>query len=177
MYVGAELAPDARQQTCRLSVIKSITVCVASQDREMKKQSISKTKFAPTSSPIILLLYIVVLVLPSCYDEAGSLIGYFSARECCVEKEESRSYRYGDESFPCIGVLMPVINFYVYFIYIYNIVHGFVKTKYGVEEGETLNIVFERNAKGKTRFPLLTIQGSIISEGDEDGKFQQARVT
>jgi hypothetical protein len=46
----------------------------------------------------------------------------------------------------------------------------------GVEEGETLNIVFERNAKGKTRFPLLTIQGSIISEGDEDD-YQPVSVT
>ncbi|CAI8037620.1 hypothetical protein GBAR_LOCUS21039 [Geodia barretti] len=96
-------------------------------------------------------------VLPSCYNEAGSLIGYFSARECCVEMEESRSYRYGDRSFPCI-------------------VHGFVKTKYSVVEGETLDIVFERNAKGTTKFPLLTIEGRIISEGDEDD-YQPVLVT
>ena len=56
------------------------------------------------------------LVLPSCYNEVGSLIGYFSARECCVEMEGSRSYRYGDRSFPCIGVLLAALVS-VYFIH------------------------------------------------------------
>ena len=37
-----------------------------------------------------------------------------------------------------------------------------------------MDIVFGRNAKSTTNFPLLTIEGSIISEGDEDGKFQHA---
>ena len=49
-----------------------------------------------------------------------------------------------------------------------------MKTKYSVVEGETLDIVFGRNAKSTTNFPLLTIEGSVISEGDEDGKFQHA---
>ena len=89
-----------------------------------------------------------------------------------MEMEESRSYRYGDRSFPCIGVLMPALAAFVSVYFIHYIVHGFVKTKYSVVEGETLDIVFERNAKGTTKFPLLTIEGRIISEGDEDGKFQ-----
>ena len=49
-----------------------------------------------------------------------------------------------------------------------------MKTIYSVVEGETLDIAFERNAKGITRFPLLTIEGRITSDGDEDGKFQHA---
>ena len=47
-----------------------------------------------------------------------------------------------------------------------------MKTIYSVVEGETLDIAFGRNAKGITNFPLITIEGRIISEGDEDGKFQ-----
>ena len=91
-----------------------------------------------------------------------------------MEMEESRSYRYRDRSFPCIGVLMPALAAFVSVYFIHYIVHGFVKTKYSVVEGETLDIVFGRNAKSTTNFPLLTIEGSIISEGDEDGKFQHA---
>ena len=49
-----------------------------------------------------------------------------------------------------------------------------MKVKYSVVEGETLDIVFGRNAKGTTNFPLLTMEGRIMSEGDEDGKFQHA---
>ena len=51
-----------------------------------------------------------------------------------------------------------------------HIVHGFLETQYSVLEGETVDIVFQRNVKGTTNFPLISIQGSITSEGDEDGK-------
>ena len=91
-----------------------------------------------------------------------------------MEMEESRSYRYRDISFPCIGVLMAALAGFVSVYFIHCIVHGFVKTKYSVVEGDTLDIVFGRNTKGITKFPLLTIEGRIMSEGDEDGKFQHA---
>ena len=51
-----------------------------------------------------------------------------------------------------------------------HIVHGFLETQYSVLKGETVDIVFQRKVKGTTNFPLLSIQGSITSEGDEDGK-------
>ena len=52
-----------------------------------------------------------------------------------------------------------------------------MKTQYNVLEGETVDIVFKRNAKGKSHFPLLTIQGSIASEGDDNGRLQNITCT
>ena len=42
--------------------------------------------------------------LPMCHGSDGSFLGYFSARECCVDIEEGSSYTYR-ENFTCIGVL------------------------------------------------------------------------
>ena len=52
-----------------------------------------------------------------------------------------------------------------------HVVHGFAKREYSVLEGETVDIVFQRDVKGTTILPLLSLQGSITSEGDENGKF------
>jgi hypothetical protein len=41
------------------------------------------------------------------------------------------------------------------------IVHGFLHASYDVTEGETLETTFRLNVKGITRFPLLTLPGTI----------------
>ena len=48
-------------------------------------------------------------------------------------------------------------------------VHGFTQTEYSVMEGNTVDIVYKRNVKGETTFPLLTIQGSITSSSGGSG--------
>ena len=48
-------------------------------------------------------------------------------------------------------------------------VHGFHKSVYSVEEGESVQIVFGRDVKGKSQFTRLSLQGVITSEGDNSG--------
>ena len=50
------------------------------------------------------------------------------------------------------------------------LVHGFERTEYTVQEGESVEITFKRNVKGETDHRRLSFQGNITSEGDEKGK-------
>ena len=50
------------------------------------------------------------------------------------------------------------------------LVHGFKRTEYTVNEGESVEITFKRNVKGTTIHRRLSFVGTIMSEGDEDGK-------
>ncbi|CAI8013545.1 hypothetical protein GBAR_LOCUS8571, partial [Geodia barretti] len=97
------------------------------------------------------------LELPMCHGSDESFLGYFSARECCVDIEEGSSYTYG-ENFTCI-------------------VHGFEKTQYTVLEGDTVDVIFKRNVKSVTAFPLLTIEGSIVTEDINVDDFIPVSVT
>ena len=54
-------------------------------------------------------------------------------------------------------------------IYFFLSVHGFHKSVYSVKEGESVQIVFGRDVKGKSQFPRLSLQGAITSEGDSTG--------
>ena len=48
-------------------------------------------------------------------------------------------------------------------------VHGFQRPTYTVLEGEGVDIVFQRNAKGQTRFLRLNLNGNVTSYGDPAG--------
>ena len=48
-------------------------------------------------------------------------------------------------------------------------VHGFQRPTYTVLEGESVDIVFQRNAKGQTRFARLDLRGNVTSYGDPAG--------
>ena len=48
--------------------------------------------------------------------------------------------------------------------------HGFEQQEYEVSEGERINITFGRDIKGMTTINRLSLQGTITSEGDEDGE-------
>ena len=50
------------------------------------------------------------------------------------------------------------------------LVHGFERTEYTVNEGESVEITFKRNAKGETVHRRLSFIGTITSEGDDNGK-------
>ena len=50
------------------------------------------------------------------------------------------------------------------------LVHGFEKTEYTVQEGESVEITFKRNLKGTTRHRRLSFLGNITSKGDEKGR-------
>ena len=55
----------------------------------------------------------------------------------------------------CIGI---------YTISCLHTVHGFSSASYDVEEGESLETIFELNVKGETRFPMLLMPGNITAE-------------
>lgn len=99
-----------------------------------------------------------------------------TARDCCAGTDEGNSY----ESSPgvceitrCIGnikllffcsafcIVLKIDHYH--FIFFHLLVHGFNATKYEVEEGETLNAVFELNVKGNTLQPTTLIIGSITA--------------
>ena len=50
------------------------------------------------------------------------------------------------------------------------LVHGFENGAYTVREGDSVAIRFERNMKGRTSFPRLSLAGTIISQGDGAGE-------
>ena len=57
-------------------------------------------------------------------------------------------------------------------------VHGFEKTQYTVLEGDTVDVIFKRNVKSVTAFPLLTIEGSIVTEDiNVDGKSESSETS
>ena len=49
-------------------------------------------------------------------------------------------------------------------------VHGFQQPSYTVNEGENIDITFQRNVKGNTRFPRLQLIGAVMSRGDPAGR-------
>ena len=49
-------------------------------------------------------------------------------------------------------------------------VHGFQQPSYTVNEGESIDITFQRNVKGTTRFPRLQLIGAVMSRGDPAGR-------
>ena len=57
-------------------------------------------------------------------------------------------------------------------------VHGFEKTQYTVLEGDKVDVIFKRNVKSVTAFPLLTIEGSIVTEDiNVDGKSESSETS
>ena len=50
-----------------------------------------------------MLLALTNAELPECFKQDGTLIGYFSARECCLEK--GYHYMYEGDNYTCIGGL------------------------------------------------------------------------
>ena len=79
---------------------------------------------------------------------------------------ESAYYRWQGEDRTCVGKNTKLIMYNVDFL---PPVHGFQRPTYTVLEGESVEIVFQRNAKGQTRFPRLSLYGIVTSHGDPTG--------
>ena len=55
-----------------------------------------------TQFPHINLFHFYIPVLSLCHS-SGAVIGYFTARDCCVNKNNSAFYTLDGDSFDCIG--------------------------------------------------------------------------
>ena len=108
-------------------------------------------------------------VAVSCYsDKCSTLIAtHITAQDCCVSLADGFYYEINGECKICRGnhSKLYLANRYIIFLS----VHGFHKSVYSVEEGESVQIVFGRDVKGKSQFPRLSLQGAITSEGDSTG--------
>ena len=109
-------------------------------------------------------------------DCTGDQVPADNRRDCCVKTNTSLSYNDGGSCTECIGIFIYRESSTVHNVIALphpSTVHGFAQAVYNVSEEEILNIRFQLNVKGMTRFPgLLNIPGTIRSmEGGDASEY------
>ena len=60
---------------------------------------------------------------------------------------------------------------------LFHVVHGFSNVSYTVTEGEELDVTFQINVKGTSRFYLLSFNGNLLTRNDSASKFISYGIT